>query len=175
MENRKLKNGKSHVRASTSDVLGGIRPAPERIERKWREHYRMLVDWRNRLASRRGELVRDASEEQPAFSLHMADAGTDQFDRDFALSMASSEQSLLYEIEQAINRIRSRTYGICELTGKPIEAERLRAIPWARFSTEAEKQLERDGAVRRARLAPLEALPKGSETEPEAAEAEEEA
>ena len=117
----------------------------------------------------------DASEEQPAFSLHMADAGTDQFDRDFALSMAS-EQNLLYEIEQAMNRIRGGSYGVCELTGKTIESERLKAIPWARFSAEAEKQLERDGMFERARFAPLEGLPKTSETEEaEEAEVEEEA
>jgi len=140
-----------------------MKPANERIPSRWREYYDKLVSLRGRLTNRRGELVRDASEEQPTFSLHMADAATDAFDRDFALSMASSEQSALYEVEQAINRIRNGTYGICELTGKPIEPERLKAVPWARFSAEAEKQLEKDGAVKRARLAPVEAMPKGGD------------
>ena len=91
----------------------------------------------------------------------MADAGTDSFDRDLSLSRASSGQDAVYEIDQAINRIHNGTYGICELTGKPIEAARLEAIPWARFSVEAEKKLEKEGAVRRARLAPREAMSQG--------------
>ncbi len=116
------------------------------------------------LARKNGQ-VRDATEEQPAFSLHMADAGTDSFDRDLALSRISAEQDALYEIDDALNRIRDGTYGICELTGKPIEAKRLAAIPWTRFSLKAEEELEKEGAVRPARLAPRAAVSReGSET-----------
>jgi RNA polymerase-binding transcription factor DksA len=156
MEKRRTKRATPRARASTKDVLGFTKPGADRVPAKWREHYNALIELRNRLSNRRGELVRDAAEEQPSFSLHMADAGTDTFDRDFALSMASSEQNALYEVEQAINRIRDGTYGKCELTGKPIEPDRLKAVPWAKFSAEAEKQLEKEGTARRARLAPLE-------------------
>ena len=175
MERRKIKATEPRARASTQDVLGSGAQNKERISAKWRTHYDELIKARERLAHRRGELVRDASEEQPNFSLHMADAGTDNYDRDFALSMASSEQSTLYEIEQAINRIRADTYGICEVTGKPIELDRLKALPWTRFSAEAEKQLESEGAVRRARLAPLEGVSKTSDAEASAESEEEEA
>src|SRR5437667_415062 len=82
----------------------------------------------------------------PPFSTHMADAATDTYDRDFALSMLSCEQDSLYEIDEALDRIRDGTYGVCELTGKKIEPQRLEAIPWTRFTAEAEKQLEKQGA-----------------------------
>jgi len=103
----------------------------------------------------------------------MADAATDSFDRDFALSMASSEQDALYEVEEAIQRIHDRTYGICELTGKPIEKKRLEAIPWTRFSLAAEQLLEKEGALRRARLAPRRPVQAVSRAEENAAAAEE--
>src|SRR5438093_3294390 len=119
-------------RASTGDVLASAADKPNPVPPKWREHFKALVNARNRLADRRGTLVRDASEEQPAYSLHIADAGTDNYDRDFALSIATSEQEALYEIDQALNRIQEGAYGICELTGKPIELERLKAVPWTR-------------------------------------------
>jgi len=109
---------------------------------------------------RQGGLAQEAVEQQPAFSTHMADAGTDTFDRDFALGMLSSEQDALYEIDEALNRIRDGTYGKCELTGRPIERERLEAIPWTRFSAAAEKQLEREGALRKTRLGPRETVAK---------------
>ena len=156
-------------RAATSDVLGvGNRVVPDpvgHVPHKWKTHYRRLTQARNFLLNRQSDLVKDATEEQPAFSLHMADAGTDSFDRDFALSRISSEQDAVYEIDEAMMRIRRGTYGICELTGKPIERLRLEAIPWTRFCAAAEKFLEKEGQVRRARLAPREALTRGVRAE----------
>ena len=74
----------------------------------------------------------------------MADAGTDTFDRDFALSLVSSEQEALSEVEAAIKRIKDGSYGICENTQKPIAKERLLAVPFTRFSAEAQKTIERN-------------------------------
>ena len=114
---RRTKQPPRRRRAATADVVGSNIQPNERVPGKWKKHYRHLIDTRDFLLKRQGELVKDASEEQPAFSLHMADAGTDSFDRDFALSRVSSEQDALYEIEDALMRIRRGTYGICELTG----------------------------------------------------------
>ena len=74
-----------------------------------------------------------------AYGQHMADAGTDTFDRDFALSMVASEQEALSEIDAAIKRIHDGTYGVCEITQKPIDKERLLAVPFTRYSAEAQK------------------------------------
>jgi RNA polymerase-binding transcription factor DksA len=130
-----------------------------------------LVELRTHLLHRRAEQVKDAIEESPTFSSHMADAGTDTYDRDFALGMLSSEQDAVYEIDEAIDRIQNGTYGKCELTGKPIEPARLEAIPWTRFSTASEKKLESEGATKRTRLGPRESLIRESVTN----ESEEEA
>ncbi len=141
-------------KAATRDVLGD-QSQQAKINPKWGPNYRHLKDLMNHFLRQRGMLAEDAAEEQPSFSEHMADAGTDSYDRDFALSMLSSDQNAMYEIEQALRRIEAGSYGICELTGKPIPRERLNAIPWARFTLEAEKQLEQRGAVNRTRLGSL--------------------
>jgi RNA polymerase-binding transcription factor DksA len=140
------------AKASTEDILNGRRAVPDRVPSKWRAHYERLRELREHFLSRQNELARDAAEEVPSFSTHMADAGTDTYDRDLALGMLSSEQDALYQVEQALDRIRQGTYGICELTGRPIEKARLEAIPWARFSLAAECELEADGKRRRAHL-----------------------
>jgi DnaK suppressor protein len=146
-------------RAATADVLGQA-PPKERINPKWRLHFRRLTELRGQILSHQDGLSKEALDQQPGFSSHMADAGTDTFDRDFALGMLSTEQDALYEIDEAINRIRDGTYGKCEMTGKLIEARRLEAIPWTRFSAAAEKQLEREGVVKKARLGPRETVAK---------------
>jgi RNA polymerase-binding transcription factor DksA len=161
MSMKRSKQSPQRRRAATADVIGGNQVSAPRVPEKWKKYYRRLTEMREYLLNRQSDLVKDAAEEQPAFSQHMADAGTDSFDRDFALSRLSSEQDAVYEIDEALTRIERGTYGVCELTGKPIERERLEAIPWTRFSAAAEKQLEKDGSVRRARLAPREAIARG--------------
>src|SRR5258708_15266676 len=103
-------------------------------------------------------LAKESAQEMAGYSLHMADSGTDNFDRDFALSLLSSDQDAIYEIEEALKRIERNTYGICELTAKPIPKSRLEAIPWTRFTVQAQAQLEREGALRQRRLGSLRAV-----------------
>ena len=79
---------------------------------------------------------------------HPADAGTDAYDRDFALSLLSQEHDALYEIDQALEQIEIGTYGICEKSGRPIPHKRLKAIPFARFTVEVQSRIERDRTLR---------------------------
>ncbi|MEP6698759.1 MAG: TraR/DksA C4-type zinc finger protein [Verrucomicrobiota bacterium] len=89
--------------------------------------------------------------EASAFGMHQADAGSDAYDRDFALSLLSQEQDALYEIDQALKRIELGTYGKCEMSGKPISHARLEAIPFARFTVECQSQLEKQNKASRVR------------------------
>ena len=89
--------------------------------------------------------------EASAFGMHQADAGSDSYDRDFALSLLSQEQDALYEIEEALKRIESGTYGTCEMSGKPIAHARLEAIPFARYTVECQAQLEKQHKMQRTR------------------------
>ncbi|MDO9542004.1 MAG: TraR/DksA family transcriptional regulator, partial [Kiritimatiellia bacterium] len=59
--------------------------------------------------------------------------GTDNFDRDFALNRVSLEQDIVFEIDEALNRIRIGTFGACESCGGPIEKARIIALPYSRM------------------------------------------
>ena len=148
--------------ATAASILGVRKPtstyAPNgqvRIKPEWMKFYKNLIELRERLLDQMSGLAKESAEEIPGYSLHMADSGTDNFDRDFALSLLSSDQDAIYEIEEALRRIEKNTYGVCELTGKQIPKARLEAIPWTRFTVEAQAQLERDGALRQKRLGAL--------------------
>ena len=157
MEKRPVIHRRRKRKANTLDVLGQT-PGSEPIPRNQRRLYQRLLQLRDQLLHSHHELARNALDEKPSFSMHMADAATDAFDRDFNLGVLSSEQDALYEIDEAMNRIRNGTYGICELTGKKIEKARLEAIPWTRFTAAAERQLEKEGTVKRARIGPRGAV-----------------
>jgi DnaK suppressor protein len=137
-----------HVAPRTTNGKAKIKP-------QWARYHRHLLELRDRLVQQMSGLAKESAEEMSNYSLHMADSGTDNFDRDFALSLLSSDQDAIYEIEEALKRIEKGTYGVCELSGKPIPTPRLDAIPWTRFTVEAQSQLERDGALRQRRLGTL--------------------
>ena len=95
--------------------------------------------------------ARAEGNEASAFGMHQADAGSDAYDRDFALNLLSQEQDALYEIDEALKRIELGTYGTCEMSGKPINKERLEAIPFTRFTVECQSQIERQNKAQRVR------------------------
>ena len=161
MTTKKKETGKPQVSATAAAILGQrvskskAAVAPKRIKPEWQKYYNRLVELRDQLRRQMNGLAQESAQEMPGYSLHMADSGTDNFDRDFALSLLSSDQDAVYEIEEALKRIEKKTYGICELTGKPIPRARLEAIPWTRFTVTAQAQLEKDGALRQRRLGAL--------------------
>jgi RNA polymerase-binding transcription factor DksA len=151
----------NHVKAaSLADILGfnpkkakTVEPEDDSaIPEKFRRYYKLLVDLRKQLTEgielHSEETLKRSSKDDSgdlsSYGQHMADAGTDTFDRDFALSLVSSEQEALTEIDAAIKRIKDGTYGICEVTQKPIAKERLLAVPFTRYSAEAQKDLEKN-------------------------------
>ena len=153
---------KTQISATAAAILGQplskstkTPVAPKRIKPEWQKYYNRLVELREQLVRQMNGLAKESAQEMPGYSLHMADSGTDNFDRDFALSLLSSDQDALYEIEEALKRIEKKTYGVCELTGKTIPKARLEAIPWTRFTVDAQAQLEREGALRSRRLGQL--------------------
>ena len=170
---------KPHASATSAAILGQRQVTVKKngdvkIKAEWGKYYQRLVELRDQLIRQMNGLAKESAQEMAGYSLHMADSGTDNFDRDFALSLLSSDQDAIYEIEEALKRIEKNTYGICELTGKPIPKSRLDAIPWTRFTVQAQAQLERDGALRQRRLGALGTVDavgltevEGEEEEPE--------
>jgi RNA polymerase-binding transcription factor DksA len=90
------------------------------------------------------ENLRGSEGDSSAFGMHQADAGSDAYDRDFALSLLAKEQDAIYEINEALKRIDVGMYGICEMSGETISEERLEALPFTRFTVVCQERLERE-------------------------------
>lgn len=88
------------------------------------------------------ESLRNEGGDASAFGMHQADAGSDAYDRDFALSLLAKEQDAIYEINEALKRIDAGTYGICEMSGELIPEERLEALPFTRFTVTCQARIE---------------------------------
>lgn len=90
-----------------------------------------------------GKSQKDFSGDLSGYSLHMADAGTDTFDTEFALGLASNQQQFLYEIDEALKRIEDKTYGKCQNCTKDIPMKRLKALPFAKFCIKCQNEEEK--------------------------------
>ena len=127
------------------------------FEKKQRQR---LLDLRDSMVDTMNGVAKDNlrgagdSGDSSAFGMHQADAGSDAYDRDFALNLLSQEQDALQEIEEALKRLDRGTYGICEMSGKKITHARLEAIPFTRFTVECQAQIEREGGGRGSRRNP---------------------
>lgn len=127
----------------------------------------LLLDLRARLT---GQVSSLASESLTVADETPSDDRTDDFDREFALNVAGSVQDALFEIDEALRRIQDGRYGICEVSGKPIEKERLKALPYARFCVTVQAAMEKG----RTRYRPFgNVLVQPPEREPNSSESEE--
>jgi len=134
--------------ASTVAVSGGT-PLSGKIARnkyfkikQLRDQLNRLLLLRERVSGEISSISRDSlsqTERDPSLS----DQGTDTFDREFALNQLSSEQDVLFEIDAAIRRLEDGSYGICEISGEPINIERLQALPYVRYTIATQSELEK--------------------------------
>ena len=119
------------------------------VAKELAEYRKILLEARVELIARvtglEDDALRSSGGNLSNMPLHMADIGTDTFDQDLAIGMAETERELLREIDEALDRITAKTYGVCQLTGKPIPKARLDAKPWAKYTIEAARQLEKMG------------------------------
>jgi DnaK suppressor protein len=142
----------------TLTIIGNhVKPRERRLDPFTRSQKEKLLQLRDAMVDSMAGVAQDTlraraeGSEASAFGMHQADAGSDAYDRDFALSLLSQEQDALYEIDEALKRIDLGTYGKCEMSGKPISHARLEAIPFARYTVECQSQLERQSKASRVR------------------------
>ena len=169
--------GRIHTSDSPTEIFRDNHK-PRRLDAFTKAQKEKLLQLRDAMVDSMAGVAQDTlrsraeGSEASAFGMHQADAGSDAYDRDFALSLLSQEQDALYEIDQALKRIELGTYGICEMSGKPIPRARLEAIPFARFTVECQSQLEKQSKASRVRQSVTSLF--GLTEEEEAPETEEE-
>jgi DnaK suppressor protein len=141
---RKNLKTKAAISAGQNHILPGKNHKERRLDPFTRSQKEKLLHLRDAMVDSMAGVAKDnlrsraEGSEASAFGMHQADAGSDAYDRDFALSLLSQEQDALYEIDQALKRIELGTYGVCEMSGNSFSHARLEAIPFARFTVECQ-------------------------------------
>ncbi len=117
-----------------------------------------LEKFKNLLLEKREELMSDvnhitedtrrasqkeASGDLSSYSLHMADVASDNYDREFSLNVASGERNTLLDIDEALKRIKDKTYGKCISCGENIAKKRLLAVPHAKLCMSCKSKEEK--------------------------------
>ena len=102
-----------------------------------KEFRKLLLQERAKFAGEIQAIVREASKnpreaagDLSAYTMHMADMSADTYDREMVMDLASNEQEVLYQIDEALKRLDDGLYGVCQQCNKPITLSRLRAVPY---------------------------------------------
>jgi len=114
------------------------------FQEKLRDQRRQLM---GDVVSMRSEALKDghtdATGDLSSMPIHMADIGTDNYEQEFTLNLIASEKKILREIDNSLMKFDDGTYGICEATREPIGRARLNAKPYARFTIDYKRKLEK--------------------------------
>lgn len=112
------------------------------------EHFRKLLLTKRAAADEELDRLKNSIEEhsemgsnEPVYSSHSGDVGTDVEESDTTYALIDRTRTYITQIDDALDRIDKRTYGICQKTGKKISKKRLEAVPHTRFSIEAKEEL----------------------------------
>lgn len=126
-----------HFPIETASDAGAVDP-------RWSWHFKALVRLRAALLRAHAEHEASAADRPELHSVDPVDIAEDRIEHQVILAELHAEEDRLAEIEAALSRIRNGSYGLCEVTGEPIPAARLKAIPWTRFSLGAAERAERE-------------------------------
>jgi RNA polymerase-binding transcription factor DksA len=112
-----------------------------KIDPRWKWHYRALMRLNGRLLQQRDEHQRLTDESLKECHKDPGDTSEVESEREILFAELALEEHSIAEVESALLRIRYGirygNYGVCEVTGKAISADRLRAIPWTRYCKDA--------------------------------------
>jgi DnaK suppressor protein len=108
------------------------------------EYFRAIIMKKREDADKDLNILMDAlkestenSSDESAYSFHMADAGTDAQEREKTYMLYNRTRKFIKYLDDAMQRINNKTYGICKVTGKKISKGRLEAVPHTQISIEA--------------------------------------
>jgi DnaK suppressor protein len=125
-------------------------PTVKFSEKDMQTFHRELMALRDRLAGQVGKMRQAALRRDD--EVNPEEDGTDAFDRLFTLERAGSDQEIIFRINESLQAIAEKTYGICECCGGLIEKPRLQALPFAKNCVTCQSEMERNrngGNVRR--------------------------
>lgn len=100
------------------------------------------------IAQETSKSPREASGDLSAYTVHMADMAADTYERELSMNIVSSEQQILYQIDDALKRLDDGSYGVCQQCNQPITMSRLKAVPYASHCIECQRAKEQKNKQR---------------------------
>lgn len=149
MNQKKVRNRKGVSRARKDRAEPQAEPA-RFSARELAQFREMLLQKRRQIIGDMDHLRYDAQSAAQSYEtggasampIHAADSATDTWEQHFTMGLLENRETLLRQIDEALERLAEGTYGTCVATGKPITKARLKAIPWTRYCIEYARQLE---------------------------------
>lgn len=135
-----------------TELIPPIMPKCPFNAKELKEFKELLTEKKLRIINEIQEQVAEATHEKVEYTGDMADMATELLDRELNLSLSESERGILVEIDEALERIDQKTYGICVDTGEVIAKARLKAIPEAKRTIAAQEKFDKSQKDKKRRI-----------------------
>lgn len=120
------------------------------MKKQEKQHYlKLLLKEKERIFKTLGSLKKDIfgnnHKEIGGVPTHIADLGTDVFEKNLEMDLSNSEGKMLQAVNEAIQKIEKANYGVCEICGKKIPKSRLEALSYAKYCIKCQREKEKSG------------------------------
>jgi DnaK suppressor protein len=122
---------------------GAVPSASRRVRQEFLERmHQTLLEKRKALVGGVRESSMDSIEASSETVQDTADQAATAYTKEFLLSIGDAERRLLQQVDEALAKIRRKTYGICDKCGEPVGDKRLLALPFARMCIKCAEEEE---------------------------------
>ena len=101
-----------------------------------------LLERKQELTDSLSESVQGSREVDPGIAQDIGDKAESSYTKEFLLSLSDTERKQLFLIDEALKRLKTGHFGVCEECGKNISKKRLNALPWAPLCIECRQKEE---------------------------------
>ncbi len=114
--------------------------------KKDKERYiKLLLKEKDRICKNLGHSREMLTKGEKGIPTHIADHGTDEFEKGLEINLSDAELKTINNIREALEKIDNGTFGICDGCGKPISKSRLDILPYAKFCITCQNEKEKSG------------------------------
>ena len=150
-EKRQVK--RKELRKKGKPTMKAVKPSPEVL---WTESKEEIEGFRRTLLDMREKLLAGISESPVPEALaaqsdigDIIDQAGDERERELSLLLSGRDKEKLLAINEALEKLKEGTYGICEECGERIGLQRLKVMPLARYDVSCQAKLEKEMRLQR--------------------------
>jgi DnaK suppressor protein len=114
-------------------------------KREKQAYQKTLLEQKEKIVRKLSQLTNESKEVETDIAQDLVDKAESSYTKEFLLSLSDAEREQLRLIDDALRRLPSKEFGICQMCAKPIGKKRLATLPWTPYCIDCQQKKEESG------------------------------